>query len=60
MKIEENNTVSSGKLMISDLRTFQTYEHHRFRGGVHNSEVLLLFINTIYHPVIPGVFSMSP
>ena len=48
MKIEENNTVSWGKLMISELRTFQTYEHPRFPGGGGggggggcNSEVLL-------------------
>ena len=33
MKIVENNIVSWGKCMISELRTFQTYEHPRFPRG---------------------------
>ena len=29
MKVIENHSISSGKLMISKLRSFQTYKRHR-------------------------------
>ena len=31
--LKAGSTVYWGKLMISELRTFQTYEHHRFPRG---------------------------
>ena len=34
----------TGKLMISELRKFQTYEHPCFSRGFRNSEVLLYYI----------------